>query len=204
MGLSNHKSVVSTFQNSLKQIAFKTVYHDQIEIFDYDRLFADQRVIILSTPTLFFPESIEHLNQYKAQYKNFISNRIDNICVVNSFNPLIAGIADSMFNPIIGLPDIDMKFVSALALEIKSSKTINFLSRRWEYVIIINNGQLEKIWQNPFPETITLRQYRYGYESGTYHSLWELHGKIQEMGSIHYRKLNPGVVLDYLKTSVDV
>jgi peroxiredoxin len=195
--------VNSSFQNSLKQLTFKTIYQGQVETFDYDKLFADQRVIIFSTPSLFLEDSYKHLEQYKSSYTDFTNNTINNVYVVNSFNPMVSGIVDAMFNPIIGLIDNNQEFVSALAKEIESPKDINFLARRWEYVAIINNGQLEKFWQNMFPETISLRRYRYGYENKYQKSEWELHGKIQQIGSIHYRKLGANVVLDYLKNSVD-
>ena len=189
------------FQNSLKQLTFKTIYHDQLTTVDYDRLFADQRVIVLSIPVLYFFESHTQMSQYKEEYENFTSNKIDAIYAISSFNPMIAAWADSNYkSSIIGLPDKDQTFVSALAAETKSTKSIDFLAKRWEYVSIINNGNLEKLWQNSFPEHQTLRQYRYGYRES---HKWELHGKVQDLGTLHYRKLGPATVLDYLRNSVD-
>lgn len=188
------------FQNSLKQLTFKTIYHDQLTTVDYDRLFADQRVIVLSIPVLYFFESHTQMSQYKEEYENFTSNKIDAIYAISSFNPMIAAWADSNYkSSIIGLPDKDQAFVTALAAEVQSTKSIDFLAKRWEYVSIINNGNLEKLWQNPFPEHQTLRQYRYGYG----YSKWESHGKVQDLGTLHYRKLGPATVLDYLRNSID-
>lgn len=199
MELLNHNSVTTGFQQTLKTVTFKTVYQDRLEVVGYDKLFADQRVIILSVPIFFFHESFVHLTQYKSEFENLTKNNIDNIYVVNSFNPMVASIADTVYKPILGLFDSTKEFVSALATEIESTKDINFLSRRWEYVAIINNGNLERFWQNVIPESISLRHYRYGHK----HIEWELHGKVQNIGSLHYRKLGPTMVLDYLKNSVD-
>jgi len=197
--LSNHKLSILNFQDSLKQIKLKTIHNDQVATVDYCELFADQRAIVLSLPSLYLRESYSHVRQYKSEHEAFINNKIDKVYVINSYHPLISNYVDSMFKPMLGLSDKNQEFVSALATEVKSTKHIDFLSRRWEYVAIINNGNLEKFWQNPIPESISLRHYRYGHRDAQ----WEQSGKVQDIGTLHYRKLGPATVLDYLKNSVD-
>jgi peroxiredoxin len=189
----------TSFQNSLKQITFKTLYHDQLITVDYDKLFANQRVIIFSLPTLYFFESHLQISQYINEYENFIDNKINNIYTISSHNKLVGAWVNANYQTIFGLPDKNKEFVSALAMETKSTKNIDFLARHWEYVAIINDGNLERFWQNPIPETISLRHYRYGIG----HPTWEKGGKVQDLPSLHYRKLGPEVVLEYLKNSVD-
>jgi peroxiredoxin len=191
--------VSTNFKDSLKQLTFKTIYQGQVVIFGYDKLFADQRVVVLSLPPMYIDESISQCTQYRSEYQNLLTNGIDKVYVVNSYNAMISGFIDTMHQPLLGLPDIDRGLISALAQDVDSKKDIDYLSRRWEYVAIINNGCLEKFWQNPISETISLRHYRYGHR----HLNWELHGKVQNLGSLHYRKLGPGVVLEYLKNSVN-
>lgn len=156
----------SQFKQQLKQLAFKTFYHNQTQIFGYDDLFANQRVIIFSLTQFRTTCSANQMQSYISNYNNFLQNGINHVCAVDSTDWLIGPYVDKRTSVIKGLPDRDMMFVSAVAKHYNYQKSITDLARFWQYVIIINNGEPEKLWHNPFKPQSPLvilkdRGYRY-------------------------------------------
>ncbi len=156
----------SQFQQQLKQLIFKTFYHNQIQTFDYDDLFANQRVIVFSLTQRGTTCSIEQLKSYINTHDKLIEHNINNIYAIDSTDWLIGPQIDKRTDKIKGLPDRDMKFVESLAQHYDYQKSITDLARFWQYVVILNNGEPEKLWHNPFKENAPLailkdRAYRY-------------------------------------------
>jgi len=148
--------VNSTFQNKLKSLTFTTFYRNQKEIFGYDDLFSSRRVLVFSVTQFRTLCSITQINGFMDNYQNFINCGIDGIYVVDSNDWLISPYIDKKAPDLIGLPDRDYLFVQALAEHYEYKKTALSLARFWQYVVIINNGEPEKIWHNPFKEDAPL------------------------------------------------
>jgi peroxiredoxin len=158
--------VNSPFQQELNQLTFKTFYHNQIATFDYDDLFTNRRVIVFSLTQWRTTCSWDQTQGYIDNYDTFIKNNIDDVYAVDSTDPLMTAWLDKKTKKIKGLPDRDMKFVKALADHYNYQKETFDLARYWQYVVILNNGEPERIWHNPFKEDAPLyilknQQHRY-------------------------------------------
>jgi len=134
--------------------------------FGYDNLFAYRRVIVFSLPQFFTLCAGRQLRSYKDQYEQLRAHGIDDVCAIDSTNWLIGPHIDKRSDTIKGLPDRGMKFIEALAAHYNYQKPVTELARLWQYVVLINNGEPEKIWSNPFKENIPLSvlkdpQYRF-------------------------------------------
>lgn len=168
----------STFNQELKKINFTTFYRNQKQTFGYDDLFADQRVIVFSVTQWRTLCSIQQINGYMDNYANFIQNNVDAVYVLDSTDWLIGPYIDKKAKDLIALPDRDMKFVETLAKHFNYSKATKDLARFWQYVLILNNGEPEKLWHNPFKEDSSL-------------------GFLKDP-NYRYRKLSADTVLKYL------
>lgn len=146
--------------------------------FDYDDLFADRRVIIFSLTNFRTVSSSKQMQGFIDNYDKFIELGINKICVIDSSDWLVGPWVDKRSQDMIGLPDRDMSFVRAVADHCEYQKDTVDLARYWQYVVIINNGELEKIWHNPFKENTKL--------------------VILKSNEYRYRKISPDVVLKYL------
>lgn len=168
----------SEFQQTLKNLSFTTYHHNQLTTFDYDDIFADRRVIIFSVPQFRTISSGRHSQDYINNAECFLNNGIDGLYAIDSTDWLIGPMMDKKSKVVVGLPDRDCKFIVALAEYYKYQKPIGELSRLWQYVTIINNGEPEKIWYNPFKADTKL--------------------VILKDSTYRYRKLSADVVLKYL------
>ncbi len=171
------------FQSDLKNINFKTFFRGQTEISDYDNLFANQRVIVFSIPKMFMPESLDYIKVFNETYKQLCECGIDNVYAINSFERMFPAWMDHQSQQIVGLADIDRKFIKPLACIFQPLDKLDGLAKYWQYIAIFNNGVLEKFWKSPYKSDLPLR--------------------ILKRSDFQYHKLGPGVVLDYLKNSVD-
>jgi peroxiredoxin len=149
--------VNSTFQQTLKQLSFKTFYHNQVATFGYDDLFADRRVIVFSITNVRTICSGKQLHGFIENCKQFKQLGIDDIYAVDSTDWMIGPAMDTRTQELKGLPDRDMSFVRALAEHHEYSKQTIDLARYWQYVVVVNNGEPEKLWHNPFKEGAALQ-----------------------------------------------
>lgn len=156
----------SQFQQTLKQLTFKTFYHNRMTTFDYDNLFADRRVLVFSITQFRTVSSHKQIESYMEHYHDILLHGVDDVCAIDSFDGLIGPMMDKKSQFIKGLPDQTSAFVKALADHYNYQKSVMDLARFWQYVVIINNGEPEKIWHNPFKSDVPLiilkdQQYRY-------------------------------------------
>lgn len=152
------------FQNSLKQIAFKTYFHNQVTTFGYDDLFAGRRVLVFSITHVM--QSSVHFRNVNSHYQGLIDAGLDDVYCINSDNVLVGPWADKLSTTIKGLPDINKEFITALSVYTGSTLPISMLSNFWQYMVIIDNGLIEYIWQTPLKSNITwklikTKEYRY-------------------------------------------
>lgn len=143
------ESSVLNFQNNLKTLTFKTFYRNQTQQFDYDDLFADRRVLVFSIPIILGNFSVRQLKNFHNSYERLTGLGLDDIYCISSSDLLIGPWSARHSGVVRGLPDMSCDFVKAIATEFNFDKPILHLSAFWQYMVIINNGQPEKFWQNP-------------------------------------------------------
>lgn len=168
----------SKFQETLKQIEFRTVHCDQVVTYGYNELFADRRVIVFSLTNTRTICSGRQVVDFGKHYAKFQEIGIDTVYAVDSTDWLVAPWMSKRSKHIIGLPDKDMSFVKSLAEHYNYQKQTFDLARYWQYIVIINKGEPEKIWHNPFNENAPLA--------------------ILKDPSYRYRKLSAETVYKYL------
>jgi peroxiredoxin len=169
---------MESFSHNLKKLVFKTFYRNQMATFDYDNLFAERRVIVFSITNAYTTCSGKHMEQFEQAHKQLRELGIDDIYVIDSTDWLVGPWADKRSTDIKGLPDRNKQFVSALAQHYNISYDIDELARFWQYIVIINNGEPEKFWYNPFTANTLLR--------------------VLKDPMYRYRKLSTDMVLKYL------
>lgn len=147
---------MESFSRNLKQITFKTFYRNQMETFDYDDLFADRRVLVFSITNSYTRCSGVHIKNFELNYQRLLELGLDDIYVVDSVDWLIGPMMDKKKTEIRGLPDRNMSFIKLVTEYAGRTEDINELCHWWQYVIIINNGQPEKIWFSPFKSNTSL------------------------------------------------
>lgn len=146
--------------------------------FGYDDLFANQRVVVFSLTNFRTVSSGNQLHSYIDKYSQFKELGIDDIYVIDSTDWLIGPYLDKKTKELKALPDRDMLFVQALADHVNYQKETFDLARYWQYVVVINQGEVEKLWHNPFTANAPL--------------------SILKDPAFRYRKLSSSVVLEYL------
>jgi len=152
--------VTTDFQKKLQSITFKTFYQNQLTTLDFDDLFANRRVIVFSTTRM--SRSGIHIKSFDDAHPKWSACGIDAVYAINSRQWLIGPWIDKHYHSLIGLPDRDLAFVEAMATHCGLNKTIEDAATHWEYIAIIKNGDVEKVWKNLFatnmPVTVTIQK----------------------------------------------
>ena len=174
----------SDFRPQLKQITFKTYFHNRAEILDYESLFFNRRVIVFSVPNVITSQTFQHFKSIDNDYNHLILAGVDNVYAVNSTELMVGPWADKHSNKIKGLADVNGKFVQALAEHYQITQSIRDLLTNWQFIVILNNGVPEKLWYVPFKSNMRWVAVK--------SDMWR------------YRNLKITQVLEYLKQSVDI
>jgi peroxiredoxin len=147
---------MESFSHKLKQITFKTFHRNQLATFDYDDLFSNRRVLIFSITNAYTRCSGLHIKSFELAYQKLLDLGLDNVYAIDSTDWLVGPMMDKKSADIIGLPDRDLKFVESVAELANNKNDIIDLARFWQYVILINNGEPEKLWRSPFKKQTSL------------------------------------------------
>jgi peroxiredoxin len=139
--------VISDFQTTLQSITFKTFHQNQLTTLGFDDLFKNKRVVVFST-TRMGPTSNQYLGKFHLARSELAIRNIDATYAINSTEWIIGPWVDKLHHSLIGLPDRDCKFVEALAKHCNLTKPVEDAAKHWEYILIIKNGDIEKIWKN--------------------------------------------------------
>lgn len=176
-------SLNTDFQTQLKQIRFKTYFHNRAFLLDYESLYADQRVVVFSVPNVMTTQTYCQFKSFDLEYTNLINAGIDEVYAVSSAELMVGPWADKHSGSIKGLADIDKQFVRALADFYGLSQSVQELAVTWQFVAIIDNGIPEKLWYVPFKANMPWMAIK--------NDMWR------------YRGLDVSKVLEYLKQPVD-
>lgn len=166
------------FQDQLQEIKFKTLHTQSLV---YADIFHNRRIIIFSTPAVTNTHSWKQVMSFNDNYQKILGLGIDDIYAVSSFTGLIIPYIEIFSKDIVPLWDDTKQFVSALTEYVGRDKNLNEQARMWQYVAIINNGSIEKFFNNPVQKNMSLQVYndiRY-----------------------HYRGLGVNTIIEYLQNS---
>jgi len=171
------------FQTQLKQIRFKTYFHNRAEMPDYESLFDRRRVAVFSIPQVFSSKTFQHFKSFTDNYNHLLSLGIDDVYAVNSTELIAAPWADKHSKHIKGLVNIDQQFIKSLANFYQLAHPLKDLSNNWQFITVINCGVPEKLWYVPFKANMPWMAIK--------NDMWR------------YRNLKVDQLIEYLKQPVD-
>ena len=114
-------------------------------------LFKGKRIVMFSLPGAFTPTcSGEELPSYDRHYNKFIENGIDDVyCIsVNDAFVMNAWARDLEIKNVKMIPDGCGTFTSNMGMLVAKPKQ-GFGMRSWRYAVIINDGKVEAMFEEP-------------------------------------------------------
>lgn len=149
---------------------------------DYDwrdlttaEVFGDKRVVVFSLPGAFTPTcSTYQLPGYDEKYEEFKALGIDEVyCIsVNDSFVMNAWFNQQAIQNVKPIPDGSGEFTYAMGMSVNKAN-LGFGFRSWRYAMVVNNGVIEKMFEEP--------------------------GKIGNCPTDPYEVSDPETVLNYLK-----
>ena len=116
-----------------------------------DDLFKGKRVVMFSLPGAFTPTcSGEQLPSYDRQYDMFINSNIDDVyCIsVNDAFVMNAWARDLKIKNVKMIPDGCGTFTRNMGMLVYKPKQ-GFGMRSWRYAVIVNDGEVEHMFEEP-------------------------------------------------------
>jgi peroxiredoxin len=116
-----------------------------------DELFAGKRVVLFALPGAFTPTcSTFQLPGFEFNYDKFIEQGIDEIyCLsVNDGFVMNAWAKDQNISKVKMIPDGNGEFTDGMGMLVRKLN-IGFAFRTWRYAAIVNNGEVEKLFEEP-------------------------------------------------------
>ncbi|MBK46263.1 MAG: peroxiredoxin [Gammaproteobacteria bacterium] len=138
-------------------------------------LFSNKRVIVFSLPGAFTPTcSTYQLPGFDEKFSVFKEKGIDDIFVISVNDAFVmnAWAIDCNIKNIKTIPDGNAEFTVAMGMNV-AKNNLGFGQRSWRYAAIINDGVVEKIFEEP--------------------------GKSDNFGEDPYGETSPENVLSYLE-----
>ena len=116
-----------------------------------DELFGGKRVVLFALPGAFTPTcSAFQLPGFELDYDKFIQQGIDDIyCLsVNDGFVMNAWAKDQNISKVKMIPDGNGEFTVAMNMAV-SKNNLGFAYRSWRYAAIVNDGEIEKLFEEP-------------------------------------------------------
>jgi len=116
-----------------------------------DELFKGKRIVMFSLPGAFTPTCTgEELPSYERNYQKFKDNGIDDVyCIsVNDAFVMNAWARDLKIKDVKMIPDGCGTFTSNMGMLVAKPKQ-GFGMRSWRYAVIINDGKIEAMFEEP-------------------------------------------------------
>ena len=118
---------------------------------DSDFWFKDKTVVVFSLPGAFTPTcSTQQLPGYEDRYQEFLDEGIDDIyCIsVNDSFVMNAWAQNQKLENVKVIPDGNGDFTDQMDMLVEKT-VIGFGMRSWRYAMIVNNGVIEEIFEEP-------------------------------------------------------
>lgn len=116
-----------------------------------DEIFGGRRVVLFSLPGAFTPTcSSNHLPRYEEPYSEFVAHGVDQIvCLsVNDAFVIFQWGRHVGAKNVFLLPDGNGEFTRKMGMLVDKSN-LGFGMRSWRYSMLVNDGQIEKIFVEP-------------------------------------------------------
>jgi peroxiredoxin len=143
----------SSSLNNLTTIKFKSLHKQEI---GYAELFSGYRTLIFSIPKPIVQTAFWHFKSFAIKVNAIEQLGVDKVCCV-SFEPWIVPYVEIHSTGIIPLHDYSTNFVSYLKEYTNSDVTLKTLYTHWQYVVIVDNGKVEKLFSNPVKDNMPLK-----------------------------------------------
>ena len=117
----------------------------------YDQIFAGKKVIVFGLPGAYTPTcTTNQLPGYEAFYEQFRAEGIDEIfcCSVNDTFVMNSWFREVNVEKVKPMPDGTGKFTRQMGFLVDKS-VIGFGLRSWRYAMIVNDGNIEAIFEEP-------------------------------------------------------
>lgn len=146
MGLSK-----DSFNSSMEDIVFSIYKSNKVQQLTFQDLALKKRVLICSAVRITQHISDLYIRELIKQIPVYKQHGIDEVYIINSSYGLHAlARLDKMFPGIEVLADVDNKFVKWLGTKVeKTSPDLDVLSKYWSYQVLLNNGTVEKFYEQP-------------------------------------------------------
>ena len=116
-----------------------------------DELFGGKRVVLFALPGAFTPTcSSFQLPGFELDYDKFIEQGIDDVyCLsVNDGFVMNSWAKDQNISKVKMIPDGNGEFTVAMNMAV-SKNNLGFAYRSWRYATIVNDGEIEKLFEEP-------------------------------------------------------
>ena len=116
-----------------------------------DELFGGKRVVLFALPGAFTPTcSSFQLPGFELDYDKFIEQGIDDVyCLsVNDGFVMNSWAKDQNISKVKMIPDGNGEFTNAIGMLV-SKNNLGFAYRSWRYAAIVNDGEIEKLFEEP-------------------------------------------------------
>ena len=171
----------SSSLNNLTTVKFKSLHKQEI---GYAELFSGYRTMIFSIPKPVDQKAFWQIKSFVENFNTIKQLGVDKLFCV-SFEPLIVPYIETHLEThstdIIPIHDYSTNFVSYLKEYTNSTVTLKTLCNLWQYVVIIDNGKIEKLFSNPVKDNMPLKIY--------YDSRYKFHN------------LDTNTIIEYLKST---
>lgn len=145
----------SSSLKNLTTVKFKSLHNQEI---GYADLFAGRRIVIFSLPQSVTTQSWRHLKKYSDSYQQLTQLGIDGVYAV-SLQSFVIPFVEIHSQTVVPLHDYSLDFVQFLQHELQSTKNLTEVGQRWQYSAIITDGQVDKLFNNPIKEKMSLKLY---------------------------------------------
>ena len=141
----------------MEDIVFSIYKNNKVQQITFQDLALNKRVLICSAVRITQYISDLYIRELLKQIPVYKQQGINEIYVVINSSYGLHGLArlDKMFPELEILADSDNKFVKWLSDEVKkTSPDLDTLSKYWTYQVLLNNGTVEKFYEQPTKDYI--------------------------------------------------
>jgi len=141
----------ATFQTRVRNDAIEGDNPFEWKTLSTDEIFKGKRVVVFSLPGAFTPTcSTSHLPRYEALHEQFSAEGIDQIICLSVNDAFVMyqwGLSQKAKNVFL-LPDGNGEFTRKMGMLVDKSN-LGFGMRSWRYSMVVNDGEIEKIFVEP-------------------------------------------------------
>lgn len=204
----------------MKHLRFTTYKNSRLQTITGQDLFHNKRVLICSLIRPYEALTEQYVQRLTTDIEWYKHHGIDEVYLINSCDgKLVLTMLESVWPHIPSLYDHDCEFVSVLKQHTGVAESVDFLSRYWNYQVLINNGQIEQFYGQPTRDYVKnlcrdghgklVMQLGWLAKEDESLTIWKPTARRFEndwntFGTVHYYKLCPNLALkNYLETEVD-